>query len=93
MKRILLPIAAASMIVLMSGCADSNDQKQIPRHGEIAGFWHGIWHGMCAPISFVGIMFGMDIGIYESHNTGNWYNFGFLLGIGTFAGGATSNKQ
>ena len=47
-----------------------------------AGFWRGLWHGFCAPFSFIGIMFGMDIGIYEVYNNGNWYNFGFLWEVG-----------
>ncbi len=83
---------ACSVLLALSGCADSNTLTDHARDAMSApaGFWRGIWHGICAPFSFIGIMFGMDIGIYEPFNTGNWYNFGFLLGIGALGGGSSS---
>jgi hypothetical protein len=80
---VILVIACAALFCL-SGCADANTLTDVAREGtnRPAGFLRGVWHGICAPLAFFGIMFGMDIGIYEVHNTGNWYNFGFLLGIG-----------
>lgn len=64
-------------LLTITGCADHNDLTSHIRDGAEypAGFWRGVWHGICAPFSFFGIMFGMDIGIYESYNNGNWYNF------------------
>ncbi|TFG71860.1 MAG: hypothetical protein E4H27_03735 [Anaerolineales bacterium] len=47
---------------------------------EPAGFWVGYWHGMIAPIAFVISLFNAKVGIYETHNNGTWYNFGFVLG-------------
>jgi hypothetical protein len=54
-----------------------------------AGFWKGLWHGVVLPYSFVGKMFNEEIGVYETYNTGNWYNFGFLIGISSWAGGSS----
>jgi hypothetical protein len=44
--------------------------------GKIAGFWQGVWHGIIAPFAFVVSLFKENVGIYETHNNGRWYNFG-----------------
>ena len=33
------------------------------------------------PIAFIVSLFNDSVGIYEVHNNGNWYNFGFVFGI------------
>lgn len=54
-----------------------------------AGFWLGLWHGLICPITFVISLFSDDVGIYEVHNTGGWYDFGFVVGISiAFSGSA-----
>jgi hypothetical protein len=85
-KHVLLALVT---ICLFSGCADANPHTI----HEAAGFWSGLWHGMISVFSFIGIMFGADIGIYEVANNGNWYNFGFLWGAGalTFTASKTTN--
>ena len=30
-----------------------------------------------------------DVAVYAYNNNGAWYDFGFLLGVGAFASGAT----
>jgi hypothetical protein len=55
--------------------------------GKIAGFWQGLWHGMTAPFSLVISLFKEDIGIYETHNNGRKYNFGFIIGLMIVFGG------
>lgn len=58
---------------------------------EPAGFWVGLWHGIIMPFTFIVSLFNPDIGIYESNNNGNWYNFGFVIGAsGTGGGGGAS---
>ena len=49
--------------------------------GKIAGFWQGLWHGSIAPFTFLISLFKEDIGVYELHNNGRWYNFGFIFGL------------
>ncbi|MCU4155219.1 hypothetical protein J1N10_04480 [Carboxylicivirga sp. A043] len=46
-----------------------------------AGFFTGIWHGWIAPLSLILGLFNKDITIYESFNTGWWYDFGFYMSI------------
>ncbi len=58
--------------------------------GEIAGFWRGLWHGLIAPVAFVMSLFKDNVGVYEAHNNGKWYNFGFILGLMITLGGNKS---
>jgi len=67
--------------VAVTGCADTvNVQKCLPE--DPYGFFGGFWHGMITPFSFIGSFFSSDIAVYAVNNTGGWYDFGFLLGIG-----------
>ena len=60
--------------------------------GKVAGFWSGLWHGTIAPIAFIISLFNENMGIYEVHNNGNWYNFGFILGMMIISGGSSGSK-
>jgi hypothetical protein len=51
-----------------------------------AGFWGGLWHGIIAPIIFIVSLLANGVSIYETNNNGRWYEFGFMLGIGAYAG-------
>lgn len=53
----------------------------------MAGFWLGLWHGIIAPVTFLISLFTDNVNIYEVHNNGNWYDFGFVLGAGILFGG------
>jgi len=66
--------------------AGSNSKYKEP-NARPAGFWGGLWHGMIAPITFLISLFADGVGIYETNNNGRWYEFGFMLGIGAYAGG------
>ena len=48
-----------------------------------AGFWHGMWHGLIAVFTLMASLFSDKISMYEIHNNGCWYNYGFFLGIAT----------
>ncbi len=66
------------MTLFLTACAQHN---QLQETAGAAGFWAGLWHGLILPVSFIISLFESNIGIYEVHNNGNWYNFGFVLGI------------
>lgn len=76
-------------VVLLSGCGSPNELQA----AHTAGFWNGLWDGLTAPFAFIGNLFGGDWNIYEVHNTGGWYNFGFLLGIGAIFGGGSAEAS
>lgn len=46
-----------------------------------AGFFTGIWHGWIAPLSLVVGIFSDGVRVYEVHNTGWWYDFGYYMAI------------
>jgi hypothetical protein len=66
--------------------AGSNSKYKEP-NAKPAGFLGGFWHGMIAPFTFLISLFAAGVSIYETNNNGRWYEFGFLIGIGAFAGG------
>ena len=79
-------------IVLLAGCAASpNPNVDITREDgrEPAGFWLGLWHGFIVFFTFIISLFKSSVGIYETYNTGNGYNLGFVIGlIASHGGGA-----
>jgi amino acid transporter len=65
--------------------AGSNSKYKQPG-AQAAGFLGGLWHGFIAPITFIVSLFGDGVSIYETHNNGRWYEFGFIVGICAHAG-------
>ena len=90
-KRLLLVFLALLGILMLAGCAAGvNTSVDVPNsEGESDGFWSGLWHGLISPITFIISLFSDNVNIYEVHNTGNWYDFGFIIGLSiVFGGGA-----
>jgi hypothetical protein len=77
------------LLSVLAGCAPgANPSKGTPsEHDRLAGFWLGVWQGFIAPFVFVASLFKSNLGIYEVHNNGGWYNFGYLFGLACFFGG------
>ncbi len=38
-------------------------------------------------------LFNSDVGIYEVHNNGGWYNFGYLIGLSMIFGGGPAGSS
>ena len=75
-------------LVLTACAAGANPSLGVPPEGgQVAGFWLGLWHGIISPITFLISLFNRGVNLYEVHNDGNWYNFGFVLGAGILFGG------
>jgi hypothetical protein len=93
-RRALLLTLLVLSLLLGACAAGANPQVDTPGDaGEIAGFWFGLWHGVIAPIAFVISLFTADVGIYEVHNAGALYDFGFVLGLGFLVGGGSSGAR
>jgi hypothetical protein len=90
MQRVLFLLILALLVISMSSCAAApNDLVNTPNgEDQIAGFWQGLWHGIISPFAFIVSLFSDNVGIYEVHNNGNWYNFGFMFGISIIFGGS-----
>ena len=82
-SRIALVLA---LVISLSACAaGAND---LAGNGQLDGFWAGLWHGFISPFAFLVSLFKDGVGIYEVHNNGNWYNFGFMIGVSAFFSGS-----
>ena len=87
--RHLVVLVAA--VLLLGACAAGPNNVAHLNAPHIAGFWLGLWHGAISPIAFLVSLFNHGVNIYDVHNNGNWYNFGFMLGVSAvFSGGARS---
>lgn len=99
MKKVLMIIAALAVLILLAGCAagPNNMAGSVNAEGELAGFWMGLWHGCISFITFVISLFSDKVNVYEVHNNGGWYNFGFILGAmiayGGSGGGAAKKRR
>jgi hypothetical protein len=94
-KAILLGLLCVAALFLI-GCAAGPNvlAHSAGVQGSIAGFWLGLWHGFISPVTFVISLFSDKVHLYEVHNNGGWYNFGFLLGACIiFGGGGKSAYQ
>lgn len=48
---------------------------------KVAGVLLGIWHGVISPVTLIISFIQPGVQIYEVHNDGSQYNFGFLVGV------------
>jgi hypothetical protein len=70
------------LVGLLAACAGPNTVVDTPSpKGGVAGFWSGLIHGFLGPLTFLISLISDNITMYEVHNNGGWYNFGFLIGI------------
>jgi len=89
-----LVVLAAVALLLAACAAGPNPQVDVAADGgSVAGFWFGLWHGIIAPVTFVISLFSDNVGIYEVHNSGGWYDFGFVLGLGFLVGGSSGASR
>lgn len=91
-KTILLLLVIIALLMLMTSCADV-EQIETCVTGKVYGFWNGLWHGLISPFAFIGSLFNDEIAIYAVNNNGGWYDFGFILGIGSLGGGSSASTK
>ena len=83
------PVLLIPLVLLLGACA-AGDAQFTP--ATPAGFWYGLWHGVISVISLIIHVFNESITVYETDNTGGWYDFGFLLGVILVWGGSCHAK-
>ena len=90
MKKVFALTLAVLGFMAITGCAPGPNSlvNTADQAGQIAGFWSGLWHGFISFFTFVISLFSDSTAVYEIHNNGGWYNFGFILGVSTFFGGS-----
>ena len=92
--RLRLVLVVLLMLVLAACMAGPNAEIGSATEGETAaGFVFGLWHGIIAPVTFIVSLFTDNVNLYEVHNDGNWYDFGFVLGAGILFGGGSRGAR
>jgi hypothetical protein len=84
-------VLVGALLLLSSCSAGPNTAAETGE--DPAGFWLGLWHGIIVLITFVISLFNDNVSMYEVNNNGNWYDFGFLLGLMASLGGAGSRAR
>lgn len=88
----IVSIALLVGVVVLAGCA-AGPNDAVATGTQPAGFWLGLWQGLIVPITFVISLFTDHVNIYEVNNNGNWYDFGYVLGLScAFGSGAGSRS-
>ncbi len=95
MKKAFAILAVLLLVGLLAGCAPGPNTlaNSAGAGGVVAGFWRGLWNGIISPITFIISLFNSQVQIYEVHNNGGWYNFGFLLGASIIFGGCGAGAR
>jgi hypothetical protein len=88
-KAALLGLLGLAAGLVLAACAPGVNDAAGAGGQELAGFWLGLWHGVIAPVTFVISLFNDHVNLYEVHNNGNWYNFGFVFGLSIVFGGGS----
>ncbi len=94
-RRIQWFLVGIVLLLVLSACvAGPNTSVDVPSSdGDLAGFFTGLWQGIIIPVTFVISLFTENVSIYETHNSGGWYDFGFVLGAGIFLGGGGAGAR
>jgi hypothetical protein len=90
----LVALLVIALFIATACAAGPNSAVDVPStEGEVAGFWLGLWHGIIVPVTFIVSLFSDTVSVYEVHNTGGWYDLGFLLGASVFLGGSGAGAR
>lgn len=89
-KISFLFLLSAWMLIFMTGCIPGDGTYTT---SDPAGFFWGIWHGWIAPISLIIGLFDQNIRVYETMNSGWWYDLGFYIAIISGFGGLSLTRK
>jgi hypothetical protein len=81
-------VAVLGAALILSSCA-AGPNPSAGTGQDPAGFLLGLWHGIIFPVAFAISLFTDSVTVYEVVNTGNWYDFGFFLGLAMSLGGSS----
>jgi uncharacterized membrane protein len=95
MRRSIVLVGILAAVLVLSACAPGPNslEKTADDSGRTAGFFLGLWHGFISPVTFIISVFSKNVRLYEVHNSGAWYNFGFVLGAGLFLSGGILGRK
>jgi hypothetical protein len=98
-RRLPTPVRTLTGVLLLAAlltaCAAGENPDvgtAAPGEDNPAGFWLGLWHGLILPITWIVSLFSDTVSPYEVFNNGNWYDFGFVLGVFIIFGGPLARQ-
>ncbi len=89
-KTFLLALLISLLTLLLTACIPGDGSYTMSKP---AGFLSGIWHGWIAPISLILGIFKPAIRVYETVNSGWWYDLGFYIAIISGFGGISLSRK
>jgi len=95
-KNTLFIVISIVVLFVLASCAGPNPLTDAaPAEGSTAGFLKGLLHGFISLFTFIVSLFSDTVKMYEVHNTGGWYDLGFILGAMSFysSGGRASSAK
>ena len=81
MRYVWLGMFVVVMAALLAACAT----QPAPTAHDPPGFLIGLVHGLISPLSLIAELF-TNVRVYAFLNSGGWYDFGFMLGVGALGG-------
>ena len=81
------------IVFTIASCAEPQQIDPCIDTTETNGFIMGLVHGFLAPATFLISLVTDHVAMYAVNNSGGWYDFGFLLGIGGFSGGIFKSSR
>ena len=89
MKRTLLIVATAALVMLAACAAGSGESAHAAAQGPLSQLLLGFWHGVIAPIALIVELVNhfaphtlpWRMQLYESRGTGFAYDVGFYVGM------------
>jgi len=89
-RMAVLVIILIGLLLLLTSCVPGDGKANADKP---ANFLWGIWHGWVAPISLIISLFNHNIRVYETANTGWWYDFGFYMAVISGFGGLSLARR
>ena len=89
-RTIQLILLLSLTLILLSTCMPNPSESMVK---VPAGFFKGVWHGWIAPISLIVGFFNDTTRVYDPHNTGWWYDFGFYMAVISGFGGLSLARR
>jgi len=81
LPTVLKRVAIGVLIGVAIGWTMNRAATALERRTEPAGFCLGVVQGALMPIALPNLLFGRDVAIYASHNTGRTYKLGYTMGV------------
>ncbi len=82
-KRIAVRVVTILLVAAAVGWTLNQLSASMERNAHRAGFVRGMLQGALMPMAMPNLLFGKDVNIYSTNNTGITYKLGYTAGVNT----------